>query len=36
MLTTNIDVNDRLINGQMSTVTKIALDQNKRRHVLSM
>ena len=28
MLITNIDINDRLINGQMGTVTKIALDLN--------
>lgn len=28
MLTTNIDINDKLINGQMGTVTKIALVQN--------
>ena len=28
VLTTNIDINDKLINGQMGTVTKIALVQN--------
>ena len=28
MLTTNIDITDRLINGQMGTVVQIAVDQN--------
>ena len=28
MLTTNIDITDRLINGQMGTVTKVAINQN--------
>ena len=28
MLTTNININDRLINGQMGTIVRIAVDQN--------
>ena len=28
MLTTNIDINDRLINGQMGTIKKIAINEN--------
>lgn len=28
MLTTNIDINDRLINGQMGTIKKIVVNQN--------
>ena len=28
MLTTNIDISDRLINGQMGTVTKVAINRN--------
>lgn len=28
MLTVNVDINDRLINGQMGTIAKIAINQN--------
>lgn len=28
MLTTNININDRLINGQIGTIVKIAINQN--------
>jgi len=31
MLTTNIDIGDRLINGQMGTVTKIEVNQNTQK-----
>ena len=31
MLTTNIDIADRLINGQMGTVIKIGLNENTQR-----
>lgn len=30
MLTTNIDINDRLINGQMGTITKIVINHNTK------
>lgn len=30
MLTTNIDINDRLINEQMGTVTKIVINHNTK------
>ena len=28
MLTVNVDINDRLINGQMGTITRIVINQN--------
>ena len=28
MLTVNVDVNDRLINGQMGTIARIVINQN--------
>ena len=31
MLTTNIDIADRLINGQMGTVIKIGLNENNQK-----
>ena len=34
MLTTNIDINDRLINGQMGTITKIVINHNTKPSVI--
>ena len=32
MLTTNIDIADRLIHGQMGTIIKINMNRNKKKH----
>ena len=36
MLTTNIDIVDRLINGQIGTTVKVAIDQNAKPTIQSM